>query len=176
MRLEHAHEMAERQVDLVILAAGVIAHHALDDRAQFLQRHVPRRLRKMMVDRYPAAAEMVATFLAHGDQARRGGLAVEELAGFAEDVRVERPGQAAVGADQDDAHPFHGPALHQRMMNAAGAGHHVLQDLLQPLGIWPCRLGLGLGPSQPRRGDHVHRAGHLLDIAHATNAAPDISG
>ncbi len=84
----------------------------------------------MLIDRCSAAAEMITAFLADGDQPGRHGLSLEELAGFTEDVRIERPGQSPVGTDQDQTNPFDRSGLHQGMVNATGAGDHVLEDLL----------------------------------------------
>jgi hypothetical protein len=85
---------------------------------------------------------------------------------LADDLRVERAGQAAVPAHDDDADPLGVLAvLEDRQVG------QVLRGLGGLLGHAPDRRRVGpevgdalLGAAQARRGDHLHRPRDLLDV------------
>jgi len=152
--------------------------------------HVMRHIARVREPRAIGEARVLALDVVAAELQRRDatapdgvhdrlGLALELLVaavGRADDLRVERAGEAAVGRDGDDAHATHVLAvLEQRhVRDVLGGldgtpGHHpdalrVGAQLLDPL----------LRTAEPRRGDHLHGARDLLDVLDRRDAALDV--
>ena len=116
----------------------------------------------------PRAAHRVAALAADRDD-REVARVLDDLAGDeADDVRVERARQAAVGRDQHDQ-PLAALALgEERVVLAAEHGREVGEDLVDLLAVRPRRERRVLGALQLRRRHELHRAGDLLDVLDAT--------
>jgi hypothetical protein len=118
---------------------------------------------------YPAELERRHTALAGGVPDDLLALGFElggpPVAG-AHDLRVERAGEATVARDQEESHTLHLVVLlEQREVRHAlgrlhGPGGHLPQGTcVRPQGLDPL-----LGPPQPGRRHHLHRARDLLDV------------
>ena len=88
-----------------------------------------------------------------------------DLAGGEPDrVRVEGPGEAAIGRDQHDQ-PLAAFALgEERVVVAAEDRGQVGEDLVDLLAVGPRREGRVLGALQLGRGHELHRPRDLLDV------------
>src|SRR3954471_5124194 len=92
------------------------------------------------------------------------------------DLGVEGAGQAAVARDQQKPYVLHLlPFLENREVGDAlgglgGAARHTTDALR----VWPQLLDALLGTAKPRREDHLHGAGDLLDVLHRAEAALDV--
>src|SRR5439155_16875772 len=88
-----------------------------------------------------------------------------EREGAAEDLTVERAGEAAVAGERDDRDPARLPLLEQRQAaqrrgRTRGAG----RQFLHPVGVVAELDDPLLGPPQPRRSDELHRLGDLARV------------
>ena len=84
--------------------------------------------------------------------------------GEADGVRVERPGEAAVGGEQDDQPGALAVTCQQGMLLRGQHGRDVREHLIQLVPVGARLEGRILGALQLRCSHELHRAGDLLDV------------
>ena len=134
---------------------------------------LPRRLALAEGQRRHAAAARRV----HRDRAALALVLDRRAQAGADDLRVERAGQAAVAGDQQDRHLVLGLVLLEDGQ-AGDLGARGLGGLPghapDRARVGPQRLDALLGPAQARRGDHLHRPGDLLDVLDRPDAVLDV--
>ncbi len=172
---ERRMEARVEQVDRRVGAGEVVVGQETRERDHGRERRAIAEALERGGDGDACPAHRRVTLAADGDQREVALVRRDLLGGEADRVRVERAGEAAIGRDEHDGAR---PALalgEQRMVVAAEHGREVRQDLVDLVRVRSRRERGVLGALQLRRGDELHRARDLLDVAHRRNAASDLA-
>src|SRR5262249_15279355 len=97
-------------------------------------------------------------------------LVVDEPRRAAENIRIEAPGEPAVGGEDHHLHLLGRPHGEEWVRDRVCASDYLRDDLIEHLRVRTRRQDRILGFAEFRRRNHLHRLGDLLGIAHRTDA------
>ena len=128
------------------------------------------------LDRDAGPAHRVAALAADGDDGEVAGWSVISPGREPDRVRVERPGQAAVGRHEDDQPLAAFAPGEQRMVVAAEDRRRGRRGPRRASGCTAaaCERRV-LGALELGRGHELHRPGDLLDVADGGDPPPDLA-
>ena len=174
---ERRDELAVDDVDAVVRAGQVVVGDEPGERQDVGERGPVAEALEVGLDRDAGAAHRVAALAADGDDARgRRACSVICLGREPDRVRVERPGQAAVGRDRGRS-----AACRPRAGRGAGAPRRrgpSARSARTSSSFSAYGRGVErrvLGALQLGRGHELHRPGDLLDVPDGGDPPPDLA-
>jgi hypothetical protein len=129
----------------------------------------------MGLHRDPRPAHRVAALPADGDDGDIARVLGDLARGETDGVRVQRPGEATIGRDEDEQALAALARGQEGMVLGTEHGGEIRKHLVDLLAVRPRREGRVLGAPELRGRNKLHRPRDLLDVANRADPAPDVA-